>query len=318
MRIFIVYGGPSSENEISFKSKDLFYKLLENRSPELVEWKKDKTFQVGNRVFLVEEFLDFVKASEGIFVNAMHGEFCEDGWIQKRLEKYKISFTGPSSKAAELSMDKESSQEAVKDIINVIPTFSIQVEKGRETYDSELEKLKILSWQFPLFIKPNGKGSSVGILKVKDIDHLKQMLFKLEQDKYLIQPEIRGREISIGTVCDCEKYLDLPATEIVPKGEFFDYDSKYSAAGSREITPANISEDLMTRVKKASIDIHNRLNLGCYSRTDMILVNNDIYYLETNSLPGMTECSLLPQQLRNIGMLEKFGEILLRNLNIPL
>ncbi len=318
MKVYIVYGGPSSENSVSQKSKTLFAKLLQKYSPILVEWKDEETFQLEGRNLSLPEFFTLIKESDGVFVNAMHGEFCEDGWIQKKLEKYKISFTGPSSKAAELSMDKESSQEAVKDIINVIPTFSIQVEKGRETYDSELEKLKILNWQFPLFIKPNGKGSSVGIFKVKDINHLKQMLLKLEQDKYLIQPEVRGREISIGTVCDRGEYLDLPATEIVPKGEFFDYDSKYSVAGSREITPANISEDLMTRVKKASIDIHNRLNLGCYSRTDMILVNNDIYYLETNSLPGMTECSLLPQQLRNIGMLEKFGEILLRNLNIPL
>ncbi len=316
MTPYIVYGGPSSENEVSCASKDLFFELLQKYNPILVEWKKDKSFVIGERVFDLKGFLKYLKDQNGVFVNAMHGEFCEDGWIQEYLEEAKIPFTGPSSKSAKLSMDKIASQEVVKDLIDIIPTKNITVKGSSEDREALIREIISMRWNYPLFLKPNAKGSSVGIYKIKNEKELANIVDTLSPDTYLVQPCIEGTEISIGTVCDKGKYLDLPATEILPKGEFFDYKSKYTNGGSNEITPARISEEVMNMVKRMSINIHKRLNLGCYSRTDMIIgKDGKIYYLETNSLPGMSKTSLLPQQLKAIGKLEEFGDILLRNIN---
>ena len=318
MKVYIVYGGPSSENSVSQQSKVLFAKLLDKYSPLLVEWKKEGTFRLDNEELSLPNFLTRIKETQGIFINAMHGEFCEDGWIQEKLESSGVTFSGPSGYAAKLSMDKIASQKLVSDIVKTIPTMTLTVSDEGDVNAVEYDAVKNSNWKYPLFLKPNAKGSSVGVYKVKDHQELDELVKSLAPDKYLVQPEICGREISIGTVCDQGKYLDLSPTEIIPNSEFFDYNAKYAASGSQEITPARISSELMQRVKESSIAIHERLKLGCYSRTDMILVGNDIYYLETNSLPGMTEKSLLPQQLKKINILNQFGDILLRNLNVPL
>jgi len=316
MTPYIVYGGPSSENEVSCASKYLFLELLKKFNPILVEWKKDKTFVVKDKILDLEAFLEYLKQHKGVFVNAMHGEFCEDGWIQGYLEKTGIPFTGPSSESAKRSMDKIGSQEIVKDLINIIPTESIIITGALGESEEFVKKVIALNWKYPLFVKPNAKGSSVGICKINNEEELIKTANELDIDTYLIQPCIEGLEVSIGTVCDQGEFLDLPATEILPKGEFFDYESKYTEGGSSEITPARVSKEIMEELKRVSIEIHKRLDLGCYSRTDIILGNNGtMYYLETNSLPGMSKMSLLPQQLRTIGELEEFGNILLRNLN---
>lgn len=316
MTPYIVYGGPSSENEVSCASKELFLELLKKHNPILVEWKKDMSFVVQNQIFELEAFLEYLKEHNGIFVNAMHGEFCEDGWIQEYLERAKIPFTGPSSKSAKQSMDKVEAQDIVKDIINIIPTESITLTGMDEEKEEFVKKVLSFNWNYPLFVKPNAKGSSVGVYKVNNEEELIKTSTVLAPDTYLIQPAIQGTEVSIGTVCDNGEFLDLPATEILPKGEFFDYKSKYTEGGSNEITPARLSKEVMDKLKEVSIEIHKRLELGCYSRTDIIIGNdNNMYYLETNSLPGMSKMSLLPQQLRAIGKLEEFGEILLRNIN---
>ncbi len=316
MTPYIVYGGPSSENEVSCASKDLFLELLKVRNPILIEWKKDMSFVVNGEVLSLESLLSYLKEHNGIFVNAMHGEFCEDGWIQEYLEKAGIPFTGPSSESAKQSMDKIRSQDIVKDIIAIIPTESITLTGVDGEKEGFVQKVLSLNWNYPLFVKPNAKGSSVGVYKVNNEEELIKTASELAPDTYLIQPGIEGTEVSIGTVCDNGEFLDLPATEILPKGDFFDYKSKYTEGGSNEITPARVSKEVMDKLKEVSIEIHKRLDLGCYSRTDIIIgKDNNMYYLETNSLPGMSKMSLLPQQLRVIGKLGEFGEILLRNIN---
>lgn len=312
-KIYIVFGGPSSENEVSQKSKDLFNELLKKYSPSLIEWNKDKSFTdiKNKKTYLFDEFLIKMKSENAIFVNTMHGEYCEDGWIQEKLEKYGIKFTGPSSKSAKDAMDKYKSQNIVKDIIKIIPTVKI-----KKTLKTELENIKPTLPSFPLFLKPNAKGSSVNSFRINSYNEFADIWAKLEDDTYLIQPVIVGTEISIGTVVDCDSPLDLPPTEIIPKGEFFDYKSKYTVDCSDEITPARLKPELIVRIKNLSILIHKKLDLGCYSRTDMIIDNKgECFFLETNSLPGMSQTSLLPQQLRYIDMLDCFGDVLLRNLN---
>jgi D-alanine-D-alanine ligase len=312
-KIYVVFGGPSSENEVSKGSKDLFVELLKKYKPSLIEWNKDKSFTdiESSKSFSFDDFLEKIAQEKAIFVNAMHGEYCEDGWIQERLEKYKIKFTGPNSKAARNSMDKYKSQALVKNLIKTIPTLKVQ--KSRKTLS---ESIKSQLPVFPIFLKPNAKGSSVNSFKINSYDELVKTWENLEDDTYLVQPVISGTEISIGTVFDGKRSLDLPPTEIIPKGAFFDYKSKYVAGNSKEITPARLSPELTAKVKELSIKIHKRLDLGCYSRTDMIIDKiGEIFFLESNSLPGFTKASLLPQQLRFLDMLDAFGEILLRNLN---
>ncbi len=322
MKIYIVYGGPSSENEVSKKSKEHFLTLLRSKKPVMVEWNRDKTFtdQKGNKNYAFDEFLTKVKEENAVFVNAMHGEYCEDGWIQERLEQKGIRFTGPSSIAAALSMDKMASQRKVATIgeghIRIIPTVRIKVTEEARPTSTEISEEAAALGEYPLFIKPNAKGSSVNSFRVENPGQLDDILMTMPTDDYVLQKLVLGTEISIGTVLDRGQYLDLPLTEIIPKGRFFDYDSKYAQGGSEEITPARLDDELTGRIKDLSVKIHNLLDLGCYSRTDMIITDKgEIYYLETNSLPGMTATSLLPQQLEYAGYGESFGEILLRNLN---
>jgi D-alanine-D-alanine ligase len=310
--IYILYGGPSSEHDVSVKSKDYFALLLKEYRPQLVLWTKDNTFVVNNKVLELEDFLVAIKNSQGIIVNATHGEFGEDGWIQEKLEKASIPFSGSDSISSHLAMDKQASQKAVQGIVKTIQTYAFYANK----FDIKLMQ-KALGTSFPLFIKPNAKGSSVGVTKVHNqkelISAIAEITIPLEM--YLIQPAIEGKEFSIGTVLDNGEYYDLPATEIRPKSEFFDYEAKYSDGGSEEITPAPIDTKLMNNLKAAANAIHSRLGLGYYSRTDFIVTkDNQLFYLETNSLPGMTATSLLPQQLKYIHLIEKFTQGLLNNL----
>ena len=164
--------------------------------------------------------------------------------------------------------------------------------------DKILKKLPL-----PLFIKPNSGGSSFGISRViekKDIIKALEICFK-EDDKALIEEEIKGREISVGVINLKGRITPLPPTEIISHNDFFDYDAKYNGE-SDEITPADIKIELENRVKEISLDIYKKLNLKGFSRCDFILRDNKFYFLEVNTNPGLTEESILPQMAKAGGI----------------
>jgi D-alanine-D-alanine ligase len=295
--LIILYGGPSSEREVSFGTKDFFYDLYEELAPIPVEWSEDHTFIYNGRALCESEFLEKLCTQKSIVLLASHGEYIEDGYIQGKFERIGIRFTGSNSISCKLAMNKENTQQAVKGIVQTIPTYS------------SFKKCK-----FPFVAKPNSLGSSVGVYVIENKEQLEERLPFFDQD-YIFQPYIKGRELSLGSVRSEEGFLKLYPTEIITNNTFFDYEAKYVPGMSIETTPAEISPKLTTEIQNITNKIHDKLGLGYYSRSDFILTeDNRLYFLDTNALPGMTKTSLVPQQLIYSNLLDEFKKGLLLHL----
>tara|TARA_B110000014_G_scaffold193079_1_gene141970 strand:+ start:2343 stop:3308 length:966 start_codon:yes stop_codon:yes gene_type:complete len=311
--VAVLMGGYSSEYNISLKSGEVVYNtLLKEEDINLFkviisenEWKcvdsKDSLLEIKKDSF------QFIRNNNLINVdlvfNTVHGIPGENGEIQSYFENLNIKQTSSESSESKLTFDKDQCKNVVKKIGYLIPN-SILVKKEEDiNTDNILNKLTL-----PLFIKPNSGGSSFGISRVtekKDIIKALEICFK-EDDKALIEEEIKGREISVGVINLKGTITPLPPTEIISHNDFFDYDAKYNGE-SDEITPADIKIELENRVKEISLDIYKKLNLRGFSRCDFILRNNKFYFLEVNTNPGLTEESILPQ-------MAKAGGISLRDL----
>ena len=306
--VAVLMGGYSSEYNISLKSGEVVYNtLLKEDDINLFkviisenEWKcvdsKDSLLEIKKDTF------QFIRNNNLINVdlvfNTIHGIPGENGEIQSYFENLNIKQTSSESSESKLTFDKDRCKNDVKKIGYLIPN-SILVKKEEDiNTDNILNKLTL-----PLFIKPNSGGSSFGISRVtekKDIIKALEICFK-EDDKALIEEEIKGREISVGVINLKGTITPLPPTEIISHNDFFDYDAKYNGE-SDEITPADIKIELENRVKEISLDIYKKLNLRGFSRCDFILRNNKFYFLEVNTNPGLTEESILPQMAKAGGI----------------
>jgi len=164
----------------------------------------------------------------------------------------------------------------------------------------------VSSLKFPLFIKPNNGGSSVGMSKVQNAAGLHdafERAFK-EDDQILVEEFIKGREFSIGLARLHGKIKVLPATEIITGKEFFDYEAKYTPGVSKEITPADLSPEMNEQIAEIVTEVYLRLNCKGMVRIDFIILENtsDFYFIEINTTPGQSAASLIPQQVRAAGM----------------
>ena len=308
-KLHIIYGGPSSEREVSFETKDYFIDLFAENNPIPVEWLENFSFKLGKIVTDTNLLLETLSKENSLVIIASHGEYVEDGYLQELLEENKIEFTGSDSKSCKLSMDKCASFEKIKTFTDLIPTYST-LPINFNYHDMT----KVIKSEFPIFAKPNNLGSSIGIYKISNLKDLEKVVIKLDNIEYLFQPAIKGTEVSLGVVREGDSFMNLFPTEIISQNEFFDYKSKYEVGGSKEITPARISPKLTKQLQELTNKIHRTLGLGYYSRSDFIIDENDtIYYLETNSLPGMTKTSLLPRQLVHACKIGDFKVGLLKN-----
>ncbi|ASV06022.1 D-alanine--D-alanine ligase [Leptospira interrogans] len=279
-------------------------------SPDLFQEEFQKRYGVSrtNQIFSLDADIVFL---------GLHGGQGEDGTIQGFLEILGIPYTGSGVLASAIAMDKtRANQIFLQSGQKVAPFFEIDKLEYLDSTDAVITKLETLG--FPQFLKPVEGGSSVSVYKITNREQLKEKLALIfESDsKVMSQSFLTGIEVSCGVL---ERYRDgkfkkiaLPATEIVPGGEFFDFESKYKQGGSHEITPARISEQEMKRVQELAIAAHRSLGCSGYSRTDFIIVNGEPHILETNTLPGMTETSLIPQQAKaaGISMEEVFSDLI--------
>jgi D-alanine-D-alanine ligase len=230
-----------------------------------------------------------MKGFSFVFI-AMHGAFGEDGRIQALLEWIGVPYSGSGFLSSAMAMDKEISNEFYKKIELRVPHFVV-LEKNL--------KNKTLNIKIPVVVKPANGGSSVGISIVKvrsDLPRALTRAFK-EGRRIMIQEYIEGREFTCGVLEDKQgKAFALPPTEIIPKAsDFFDYKAKYKIGGSLEITPARLSKALTKNIQAMALKAHNSLGCNGMSRSDFILKGSKFYILETNTIPGMTQTSLLPQ-----------------------
>jgi D-alanine-D-alanine ligase len=241
--------------------------------------------------------------SMDVAVIALHGEYGEDGGVQKLLEKFNVPYTGSDSFASYFAMHKVFAKERAKQVGIKTPKYQfIQQGQNPETFAYEITR----TFSQPVVVKPLSWGSSVGISIVSGYAPIHRAIAQLldESDGVLVEEYIRGTEATAGVVQGLrgEELYALPAIEIIPPhGDFFSYESKYSGRTS-EICPGRFSRSVTEQLQNAAKVMHQALDLRHYSRSDFMVAPSGIYYLETNTLPGLTKESLLPKSLQAVGV----------------
>lgn len=287
-------GGPSSEHEVSLKTGQMILKNLDKKKfkPLPIKIEKDGSWPMN---------MEYLKSQSDIVFVAMHGEYGEDGQVQSLLETFQIPYTGSDPIASAIAMDKSKTLKILRENDFLIPDY-LSIKKS----DPLINWRRIKRLGLPLIIKPTSGGSSVGINLVNDWDDLKKAISDSfnYSDYLIIQKYISGRELTCGVLEINGTPISLLPTEIIPKeGEFFDYNSKYKIGGSKEITPPNLPKSAIKEIQKLALAIHKLIGCSGMSRTDMILGNDGkLYILEINTIPGMTETSLLPQAAEKMGI----------------
>ena len=304
--IAILTGGDSAEYDISILSANT---VLQHLNPELfkayiIHLKNDKfTFLIkeikidldkSNFTFEVEnKHISF----DAIFM-ALHGSPAENGLIQPYFDNLNIPYTSSNAKVSALTFNKYECNKKLKELgFNCATSFLYKKE------NNIVEQEIINRVKLPCFVKPNGAGSSFGISKVKKKEDLtKAINSALQHDnKVLIEQFIDGIEISCGVYTNKNNTQALPITEIVTENEFFDYQAKYEGK-SQEITPARINKKLTIEVQKLTTDIYKAMKLSGICRIDYIIMNEKPYIIEINTIPGFTEESIIPQQVKSANL----------------
>ena len=299
-------GGYSSEYEISLKSGQVVYKHLDRAkyTPYKVHIFKNKWVLVENDKEYTIDKDDFSANIEGQKItfdcvfNAIHGTPGEDGKLLAYFELLEIPHTSAPSYQMALTFNK-------RDTLSVVRPYGIKtatsyyLNQGDAINEGEIiEKVGL-----PCFVKANRAGSSFGVTKVYEKAKLMEAIhiaFK-EDDEVIIESFLNGTEVSVGVITFKGKTKVLPITEIVSDNDFFDYEAKYLGQ-SQEITPARLSKEDENRVNEVAKKAYEALRMKGFSRSEYILVHGEPYMLEMNTVPGLTEASILPQQAAKAGI----------------
>ena len=299
LRIGVLRGGPSPEYEVSLKTgANVLKHLSENYKPLDIFISRDGTWHMRGLPRPIEKILPHVD----VVVNAMHGAYGEDGTVQKILEHHRMPYTGSGAFASALGMNKILSKEVF--LKNEIQTPRHIVFRRNDDLKEKSNQI-FKTFFMPVVIKPASAGSSVGVTIAKNPGEIKEsIIFAIKHSPSVIIEEfIKGREATCGVVDGFrgEEHYALPPVEIRPhNGNFFDYDAKY-AGQSEEIVPSHFSSEEKKEIEKLAVAAHVALGLRHYSRSDFIVTPRGIFILETNTLPGLTDASLLPKSLEAVG-----------------
>lgn len=308
--IAVVSGGDSSEYVVSVKSGANVLKAIDTElfRPWLIRIKRGEWAVLegeGGNILSTVDKGDFSFALNGVKTKfdfayiIVHGTPGEDGLLQGYFEMLKIPYSSSNVQSSALTFNKFFCN-------NYLRSFDIPIAKSVRVQANEKYDVPqiIGSLGLPLFVKPSAGGSSFGVTKVKEpgelvgaIDHALN-----ECPEVLIEQFIEGKEFTCGVVKTGNQKLVFPVTEVVPKNEFFNFESKYSPGMADEITPARISGELTTKVQALSSRIYDLCNCNGIVRIDYILNEGTFYFLEVNTVPGMTETSFIPQQIKAMGL----------------
>lgn len=300
--IALIYGGNSSEWQISIQSGKFVASHIDKDRYNVYEvLLRGASWSVGGTEIDKTDFSLTVGGEKIRFDMAfilIHGTPGENGLLQGYLEMLGVPFNTCSAFVSALTFDKHSCKRFL-DFAGVKMAKDLFLRRGSEYTPAEI----VRDLGLPLFVKPSNGGSSFGVTKVKHEDELAAAMeeaFK-ECDSVLIEEALRGRELTNGIYCEGGRLITLPVTEIITEREFFDYDAKYLGE-SNEVCPAEISETLSEKVREITAFIYNYLGCKGLVRMDYILNGEDIYFLEINTVPGMTPMSLVPGQVRAAGI----------------
>jgi D-alanine-D-alanine ligase len=306
----IIMGGYSSEVEISLKSGEMVYSNIDRNlfNPYRVKILKDRwvLLNENNQEFSINKH-DFTATIDNkhivfdVVFNAIHGTPGEDGTILAYFKLLGLKHTSAPFYQMALTFNK-------RDCLSVAKSYGIKtatsyyLNKGQEINEKEI----IDTVGLPCFVKPNNAGSSFGISKVKEANQLKNAIdFAFKEDtELIIESFLDGTEVSVGVLEYKGEVKVLPITEIVSENEFFDYEAKYLGK-SQEITPARISMIQQKNVEKIAKKLYESLNMKGFTRSEFILIENEPYFLEMNTVPGLTAESILPQQAAKAGITQQ-------------
>jgi D-alanine-D-alanine ligase len=287
-RIGVLAGGPSSERDISLRSGKAVYNALLSKGLDaiLLDVKDDVCTVINDNKI------------DAAFI-ALHGRYGEDGTVQKMLEDAGIPYTGSGVKASALALDKIASKEAF--VMNNIPVPKYIVFENNKFDIDDADKIG-----FPLVVKPQFEGSSIGLSIVKEKKLLSGALDKAFQygERIVLEEYIAGRELTVGILND----KSLPVIEIVTRNNVYDYEAKYKDSATQYLVPAPIDKETYEEAGRLGSAAHNALGCRSFSRVDMIAdPSGKIFVLEVNTIPGMTERSLLPKAAEANGL--RFSEL---------
>lgn len=334
MKIVVMCGGLSMERNVSLSSGtlickalrarghkavlvDMFYGLekydcapaelfdnlpeiddfrVEEAEPDLEAVKASRIWRSPSMIG--KGVLEICQLADVVFLG-LHGTCGEDGRIQAALDLLGVPYTGSGYLGSALAMDKNLAKLLVAPEIKKLDRVYTPGWKSVEYTEADIPKL-VKETGLPVVVKPVDSGSSIGVAIPNTKEELEAALRdNLKLGRVMLEEYIKGREIDVG-VLDGKA---LPSIEIIPKQGFYDYKNKYQAGATVEICPSEIPEELEMRLREAVLVVHNALGLKDYSRSDFMVDENDnIYFIEINTLPGMTPTSLMPQEAAAVGV----------------
>jgi D-alanine-D-alanine ligase len=315
-KLIIIFGGESSERLVSTASAQALARIL--NSARLWFWHPfGSIYDVSHDSLLAHKdsfknefkpegkarFDDLNLAVQSLgkagqtFVLATHGGKGENGFIQSILESHGHPFTGSDAKSSQLAFDKVATKRHLLGTkMKMAPELVIET---HET-DSWTKLEDFLKVHSEIVVKPICGGSSIGCHFIRSDQQLSALfgVLKDAQTKLMAEKLLKGRELTVGVIESSQGLMALPVTEIaLSQNQDFNYDGKYLGVGTKEITPALISESIARETQEIALSAHKACGLSGYSRSDIILTEEGLYFLEINTLPGLTEQSLVPQQL---------------------
>jgi D-alanine-D-alanine ligase len=314
--IAIIAGGYSGEYEISINSAGMILKNIdkEKYNPYLIYITKEKWVHVDeNKIETMVDKNDFSitlnkkKISFDCVFNIIHGAPGEDGQIQGYFDMLDIPYTSSNHYVSGMTFNKGYCNRIVDSLDVSVPRSLHLFKRDKIDIQEVVHEITL-----PAFVKPCNGGSSVGTSKVKSVQELKDAVseaFKYD-DEVLVEEYINGTEITCGVFRYKTQMIVFPITEIVSKNDFFDYNAKYEPGNSEEITPARIPIETEKLCASTSSFLYHKLNCRGVVRIDYIVTRSKMYFLEINTVPGMSEVSIVPKQAKIFGyQLSEFIEM---------
>jgi len=305
--VAVLMGGFSSEKEISLKSGEVIYqninrskytpfKIIVNKENWVYLNSENEESNVNLEDFSIISNNSKIKLEIAFII--IHGSPGENGLIQSFFELKNIPYTGCDPYTSALTFNK-------RDCLSVLEKHNIPTANSFHINKNEKFKVEdiIQKVGLPCFVKANRSGSSFGVYKIYKENKLVDAINKALEydDEVLIESFLDGIEVSVGVMNYQKNIKVLGITELITENDFFDYDAKYNG-NSKEITPANISEKQKQIVTDLSIKIYKKLAMKGFSRSEFIIINDMAYFLEINSVPGMTNESIFPKQAQISGV----------------
>jgi len=280
LKVGVLMGGPSEERDVSISTGKAVINACQSNGFKTTPFEFHEDY---------EKFLFGLKQQDIIF-NALHGGIGENGKIQAWMDHHGIKYTGSGSTASALCMDKHKSKKVAIDNHVRTPKWIILNDQNH-----------IPDFELPFVVKPNDQGSTVGLSIVKEKHQYTPAVIEAFKhgDSVLVEAYIEGRELTVTFLGDSV----YPIVEIKPSHELYDYECKYTAGLSEYICPAELPQDVELDMQTATKTMFNALGCDIYARADFLLdKSNKAYFLEVNTLPGMTDTSLVPKSVNAMGM----------------